>query len=164
MAAVVATFFIVKRPDLSHIEKLIESLLANEAMELVDMRYLQAGGRWILRCYVDKRGGITLDDCERLSDNIGAVLDADDAMTRSYTLEVSSPGVDRVLKKAKDFERFSGHPVKIRLKAPLAGRRCFTGCLHGYQDGKVILESGSSAVRLELAAIEEARLDPEIKI
>ena len=124
----------------------------------------QAGGRWILRFYLDKHGGISLNDCERLSSRIGAMLDTLDVMKGSYSLEVSSPGVDRVLKKDKDFQRFTGHRVKIRLKTPLSGQRRFQGYLRGLDEGKVILASGVETIRLERAAIAEARLDPDIKV
>jgi len=148
--------------DLKRIEKTVEELLAQEAVELVDMRYLQEHGRWVLRFYLDKHGGITLEDCERLSGSIGAVLDADEAMTHAYSLEVSSPGVDRIIKKPRDFERFSGHPVKVRLKDPLEGRRKFTGYLKGLDAGEVVLESGSGSIRFPIEAVQEARLDPKI--
>lgn len=149
-------------PDLKAIEEAVESLLGQEAAELVDLRYLQEGGRWILRVYADKHGGVTLGDCERYSEKIGALLDAMDAMERSYTLEVSSPGVDRILKKEKDFSRFAGHRVKLRLKGPLEGRRRFHGVLRGLEEGQVVLESDGHVFRLAPEAIEEARLDPEI--
>ncbi|MFH1725344.1 MAG: ribosome maturation factor RimP [Elusimicrobiota bacterium] len=151
-----------KPVDLARIERIIDDVLSQEAMELVDLRYLQAGGRWVLRVFIDKHGGITLGDCERLSDRIGSVLDAVDEIPHSYSLEVSSPGLDRVLKKKTDFERFSGHRVKIRLKSPMEGRRRFNGYLRGLDEGKVVLESSPANVHLDLDAIEEARLDPEV--
>jgi ribosome maturation factor RimP len=151
-------------PDLQLIEETIENALAQDAFELVDMKYLQEGGRWVLRFYVDKHGGITLDDCERISEKIGSILDATDAMTHAYHLEVSSPGVDRIIKKERDFERFSGHRVKVRLKKAVDGRRRYQGYLRGLEAEAVVLESGDSTVRLPLAAIEETRLDPELKV
>ncbi|HBL18345.1 MAG: hypothetical protein A2X36_15390 [Elusimicrobia bacterium GWA2_69_24] len=151
--------------DLNIIEKSVGDMLALEGVELVDLRFLQEHGRWVLRFFLDKHAGITIDDCERLSDRIGSFLDAEDAIPHAYCLEVSSPGLDRVLKKAKDFERFAGHPVKVRLKAsPEGGRRRFTGYLKGLEDGKVVVENGPDSVRLELAAIEEARLNPDVKV
>ena len=151
-------------PDLEQIEKAVSGLLAQEAVELVDLRYLQEGGRWVLRFYLDKHGGITLDDCEKLSSRIGALLDTVDVLMHPYSLEVSSPGLDRRLKRERDFQRFSGHRVKIRLKEPLEGRRRFHGYLKGFEAGKVLLENAGTTVAFEFAAIEEARLDPEIKV
>ncbi len=151
-------------PDLQTIEKTIENALIQDAYELVDMIYVQEGGRWILRFFVDKHGGINLDDCQRVSEKIGSILDAGEMMTHEYHLEVSSPGIDRVLKKVKDFERFSGHRVKVRLKKAKEGRRKFQGFLRGVEGDALVIESGDSTIRLSLAMIEEARLDPEIKV
>lgn len=150
--------------DIKSIEGAVESLLAQEAVELVDLRTKQSHGRWTLAFYVDKHGGITLSDCERLSGRIGALLDAMDAVEHAYTLEVSSPGVDRVLKKESDFRRFAGHRVKVRLKSPLDGRSRFQGYLKGIERDTVVLESGADTLRVELASIKEARLDPDIKV
>lgn len=149
-------------PDLRQIEKDLEALLATDAMELVDMHYRNEGGRWVLRLFIDKAGGVTLDDCQAVSDKVGAFLDAADVMTHHYTLEVSSPGVDRVLKKDKDFERFTGHRVALRLRAPLEGRRRYQGFLKGLEGQTLVLENDGAVVRLERAGVEEARLDPEI--
>jgi len=146
------------------IEETVENALAQDAYELVDMKYLQEGGRWILRFFVDKHGGVTLDDCQRISEKVGSILDATDMMTHSYCLEVSSPGVDRILKKAKDFKRFSGQRVKVRLKTAVDGRRRFQGYLQGMENDGLLLENGGSTIRLPLAAVEEARLDPELEV
>ncbi|MDE2290485.1 MAG: ribosome maturation factor RimP [Elusimicrobia bacterium] len=150
--------------DLNRIEKELEGVLALEAAELVDVRYVNEGGRWVLRLFIDRPGGVTIDDCERVSGRVGAFLDASDMMTHAYTLEVSSPGLDRVLKKDKDFERFTGHRVRVALRAPLDGRRRFSGFLRGVEGGQVVLENEGAFVRLDRAGIEEARLDPEIEI
>jgi len=151
-------------PDLRLIEETVENALAQDAYELVDMKYLEEGGRWILRFFVDKHGGVTLDDCQRISEKVGSILDATDMMTHSYCLEVSSPGVDRILKKAKDFKRFSGQRVKVRLKTAVDGRRRFQGYLQGMENDGLLLENGGSTIRLPLAAVEEARLDPELEV
>lgn len=155
--------------DLTAIESAVGELLATEAAELVDLRYLQEGGRWVLRCYVDKHGGVTLDDCEYLSGRIGALLDTLDAVPHSYVLEVSSPGLDRVLKKERDFLRFAGHRVRVRLREPRDGQRRFRGRLAGVEAGSVLLEAAPPSpeeparlLRVELDRIEEARLDPEV--
>ncbi|MEE8425583.1 MAG: ribosome maturation factor RimP, partial [Elusimicrobiota bacterium] len=92
------------------------------------------------------------------------VLDALDAVHYAYSLEVSSPGLDRVLKKENDFKRFAGHKVKLRLRAPLEGRRRFSGYLRGFEEGRVVLENGGKSLRFELDGIEEVRLDPDVRI
>lgn len=151
--------------DLLQIEKTVEPLLAQEAVELVDLRYLREGGRWILRFYIDKSGGVSLDDCEYISNRVGSLLDLrEDLLPGAYTLEVSSPGVDRILKKAGDFERFAGHRAKLRLKVPRDGQRHFRGFLKGWEGVEVLLEHGETVLRIPLDEIDEARLDPEIEI
>lgn len=147
--------------DLRQIEKDLEALLAADAMELVDLQYRNERG-WVLRLFVDKAGGVTLDDCQAASDKVGAFLDAANVMNHGYTLEVSSPGVDRVIKKDKDFLRFVGHRVAVRLRAPVEGRRRYQGFLKGLEEGRIVLENEGALVRLERAGVEEARLDPEI--
>jgi ribosome maturation factor RimP len=148
--------------DLRQLETDLEALLAQEAVELVDLQYRNEGGRWVLRLFIDKAAGITIDDCGAASDKVGAFLDAADVMNHGYTLEVSSPGLDRVIKKDKDFLRFVGHRVAVRLRAPVEGRRRYQGFLKGLEDGRIVLENEGALVRLERAGVEEARLDPEI--
>ncbi len=125
----------------------------------VDQKYTAEEFR---RDYRECSKGGTLDDCQAVSDKAGAFLDAANVMTHHYTLEVSSPGVDRVLKKDKDFERFLGHRVALRLRAPLEGRRRYQGFLKGLEGQTLVLENDGALVRLERAGVEEARLDPEI--
>src|SRR5437016_1113302 len=107
--------------QLSAIEQAVTPLLDQEKAELVDLKFVQEGHRWVLKLFLDKPGGITLDDCAYFSDRIGSVLDESNAIGKSYVLEVSSPGIDRVVKKEKDFKRFAGQPVKVRLKLPQNG-------------------------------------------
>lgn len=151
-------------PNLAKLEKDLETLLAQDGTELVDLRYLNEGGRWVLRLYIDKPGGVMLDDCEAVSHRVGAFLDAEASMTHSYALEVSSPGIDRVLKKDKDFERFKGQRVSVRLRIPVDGRRRLAGVLKGLEAGQLVVESEGALVRFDRAAVDEARLDPEIKV
>lgn len=141
------------------LETLLTPLLEQESAELVDLRFAKEGPRWVLRVYADKPGGITLDDCALLSERIGSLIDSEKAIERSYVLEVSSPGLDRVIKKEKDFQRFAGKQVKVRLKAPEAGQRNFHGVLTGFENGKVVVEEGPKRHEWPLSAIDEARLD-----
>src|ERR1041385_5488025 len=100
------------------LEGLLAPLVEQESAELVDLRFAKEGPKWVLRVYLDKPGGITLDDCAYFSDRIGSLLDSQNAIERSYVLEVSSPGLDRVVKKPEDYRRFAGKAVKVRLRAP----------------------------------------------
>ncbi len=150
--------------DAARIENVVEPLLAQEAAELVDIEWLHENGRQVLRFYLDKKGGITLDDCEHLSSRIGALLDEADFISGAYVLEVSSPGLDRVLKKEKDFVRFAGKTVQVRLKAPQEGRRNFKGVLRGFVDGKVVVECEGALLEFPLGRIDETRLDDRAEV
>lgn len=141
------------------IETLLTPLVEQESAEIVDLRYAKEGPRWVLRVYLDKEGGITLDDCAHFSERIGSFLDSSKAIERSYVLEVSSPGLDRVLRKERDFQRFAGKKVKVRLKAPENGQRNFYGTLVGFENGKVVTEASGERSEFLLSAIDEARLD-----
>jgi ribosome maturation factor RimP len=143
----------------TQIEGLVETLLAQESAELVDLRYAKEGPKWVLRVFIDKPGGVTLDDCAYFSDRIGSLLDAEKAIDRSYVLEVSSPGLDRVVKKPQDFQRFAGKAVKIRLKVPENGQRNFHVKLVGFENDKVVVDDGGTRREFALAVIDEARLD-----
>ncbi|HAM35932.1 MAG TPA: ribosome maturation factor RimP [Elusimicrobia bacterium] len=145
--------------DAGRIEELVAPLLTQEAAELVDLEFFRESGRQILRFYLDKEGGITLDDCEHLSNRIGALLDEADAVQGSYVLEVSSPGLDRIIKKEKDFIRFAGKAVQVRLKVAENGRRNFKGLLRGWREGKVLLQCEGKDFEFPLDLVDEARLD-----
>lgn len=146
------------------LEQLLTPLVEQESAEIVDLRYAKEGPKWVLRVYLDKEGGITLDDCAHFSDRIGSFLDAEKAIERSYVLEVSSPGLDRVLRKERDFQRFAGRKVKVRLKAPENGQRVFYGTLVGFENGKVVTEAAGQRSEFPLPSIEEARLDYHAEI
>lgn len=148
--------------ETSAIEAAVSPVLEQEAVEMVDLQYLREGGRWVLRFFLDKEGGITLADCEYLSDRIGALLDQGNLIEHAYALEISSPGLDRVIKKEKDFRRFAGRRVRVRLRNPLEGRRKFLGRLLGFEQGRVLLECEGKPLHFPSDAVEEARLEPEV--
>ncbi len=129
--------------------------------ELVGIEYFPSGNRYTLRLYIDKEGGITVDDCESVSRQVSSVLDVEDPIKGHFTLEVSSPGLDRPLFTAEHFIRFNGNRVKLRTIAPLDGRRNFQGVLRGLQDGQVRLEVDGEQILLPLEDIEKARIVPE---
>ena len=120
------------------VEELTLSIIEKHNFELVDVEYVKEGGDYFLRVYIDKEGGITLDDCQVVSTNLSAVLDEKDPIKDNYYLEVSSPGLDRPLKKEKDFERYKGRDVEIKLYKPFEGQKQFEGELLGLFDGDVI--------------------------
>lgn len=145
--------------QIEKLEALIAPLLEQEAAELVDLKFAKEGPKWVLRLFVDKEGGVTLDDCAYFSDRVGSLIDASGAVDRAYVLEVSSPGLDRVLKKEKDFQRFEGKAVRLRLRVPDQGQRNFKGVLRGFADGKVRVECDGQLKEFARGLIEEARLD-----
>jgi ribosome maturation factor RimP len=111
-----------------------------------------------LRIYIDAEQGIAIEDCERVSHQVSGVLDVEEPITSAYTLEVSSPGFDRPLFKAKDFERFAGNGVKITLKIPVDGRRNFTGLIQGMADDNILIEVDGEVYELPINKLSKARL------
>ena len=114
------------------VESLMEEILTGSDFELVDVEYVKERD-WYLRIFVDKAGGIDLDDCKVLSEKLGELLDKENVIDGAYILEMSSPGLDRVLKKDKDFVREAGKKVDVTLYAPIDGKKNFTGVLE-YRD------------------------------
>jgi ribosome maturation factor RimP len=137
---------------------LIEPILDEMEIELVDVEYLSEGGRWVLRIYVDREGGITLDDCARVSREIEDLIEVKDFFRQPYVLEVSSPGLNRRLKKEKDFARAVGKNVAIRLAAPLDGRRNFKGNLESFVDGVLCVAVNNDRFFLPYGGVENANL------
>ena len=129
----------------SKVEAWLLPLLEKNQFELVDVEYVREAGIWYLRAYIDKEGGITVDDCEVVSRELGDWLDQKDFIEDSYILEVSSPGLGRPLKKEKDFARSLGKDVEVRLYRPINKQKEFTGTLTSYDADSVTLtmEDGS---------------------
>jgi ribosome maturation factor RimP len=145
--------------EAKEIETLIEPLIEQEGGEIVDLQWRREGHQWVLRLFIDKQNGITLDDCAYFSDRVGAFLDEKNAIEQSYVLEISSPGLDRVIKKDKDFERFTGKAVKVKIKIAENGQRKFSGILKGLQDGKAAVQVGETLKAFDRKNIDEVRLD-----
>jgi ribosome maturation factor RimP len=141
------------------LEKVMEPAVTGLGYELVDVQ-ASNGGR-MLRLFIDKPGGITLEDCATVSRHLTRVLAVEGIDYER--LEVSSPGLDRPLRKGADFARFAGHKAEVRMRTPDAtGRRRFVGVLRGTEAGRVEMELDGHTVALELAGIERARLVPEL--
>ena len=141
-------------------EKLLEPIMEENHFELVDVEYVKEAGNWYLRAYIDKEGGITVDDCEVVSRRLGDWLDEKDFIEDSYILEVSSPGLGRPLKKDKDFDRSIGKDVDIKLYKPMNKQKDYTGTLKAYDKDTVTVtvEDGTELVlnRPEIALIRLA--------
>ena len=144
-------------------EDILDAALAADGIELVDVQYVRERN-WILRLFIDKEGGVDLSDCQRVSEKAGAILDEKDLIPSNYLLEVSSPGVDRVIKKDKDFRRFAGEKVDVKLFAPLTeGKKetkSFTAVLGGLaESGEVLLTpEGMAEVSVSKDKISQMRL------
>ena len=113
------------------VEAIVQEIVQDSNLEVVDVEYLKERD-WYLRVYLDKEGGIEIDDCQRVSETLEQILDEKDLLTEAYILEVSSPGLDRVLKKARDFEREQGKAVDVTFYAPVDGKKRWVGTLTGY--------------------------------
>jgi ribosome maturation factor RimP len=137
---------------------LIEPLLQRLGFELVELEYGGGRSHATLRVFVDGAAGVTLDDCARVSREISALLDAEDPIACPYTLEVSSPGFDRVLRTRAHFDRFRGARVFVELKEPRAGRRRYTGTLLSVDEGGIALEVDAQQVAMTFGEIGKARL------
>jgi len=137
---------------------LAESLCDDLGLELVHLEYLRDRGGRIMRLYIDKPGGVTLEDCAQVSRELSDVLDVRLPELGAYHLEVSSPGPNRPLSRAEDFERFRGRRAKIRTRTPIDGRKNFSGTLDGLADGAVRLNLGRATIAIALDAISKAYL------
>jgi len=144
---------------LQEISQVIEPILQSQGLELVDLEYQRESRGWVLRIYLDREGGVTLDDCTAVSHEVGAVLEVKDLIPNAYILEVSSPGLTRPLKKPEDFNKFRNQLVKIKLFEPLDGRKNFKGTLLGLEEDKVRVEVDQQVFELPLTHIAKANLE-----
>jgi len=128
------------------VEEILNPYIANSGIELVDIEFVKEGQHRYLRIYIDKDGGVTLDDCQEVSEYLSEKLDELDPIKESYFLEVSSPGVERVLKRDKDFEKFAGNLVEVKLFHPLDGNKILDGKLIGLKDNMIVIDRGTKGL------------------
>jgi ribosome maturation factor RimP len=143
---------------IEEVSRLAEPILDEMGFEMVDVEYLSERGRWVLRIYADKEGGLTVDDCARISREIGDLFDVKDIVAHEYVLEVSSPGLNRVLKKEKDFFWALGKKIKVKMAHPVGDRKNFTGRLRRFQGGMLDLDVQNDQVSLPLGDVEKANV------
>ena len=150
------------RQDPLQLDKMLEPGIGSMGYELVGVEY-QTGGKsgGLLRVYIDNEQGISAEDCRKVSYLVSGVLDVEDPIPGHYTLEVSSPGLDRPLFKLEDFERFAGQLAKLRMSSPVDGQRKFKGRLMGIKDGEIVIVQDGEEIRLPFEQVERARLVPE---
>ena len=144
---------------LQEVRQVVEPILESQGFELVDLEYQRESHGWVLRIYLDREGGVSLDDCAGISHEVGAVLEVKDLIPSAYILEVSSPGLTRPLKKPEDFNKFRNQMVKIKLYEPLDGRKNFKGTLLGLEGDRVRVEVEQRVYELPLQRIAKANLE-----
>jgi len=143
------------------VREIASRVAEGSGLELVFVEIGRMGGRRILKLTIDREGGVNLDDCADFSRRVGAYLEAEDPIPGAYSLEVSSPGLDRRLVKPSDYTRFAGQSAKVKLGTPFEGQRNFTGRLAGLEGREILLEvEGGRTVRLPFDSVEMARLIP----
>jgi ribosome maturation factor RimP len=144
------------------LSELLAPVVAGLGYQLWEVEYTPRSGGGLLRLYIDSPDGISLDDCERVSRGVSDTLDAADPIPSHYTLEVSSPGLDRVLRTREHFERFAGERVRLEMMQPIEGRKRFSGRLLGVGESDITLELESGSISLPIDDIHRARLAPEL--
>ena len=159
-------FFVygVNKPPVASKERQLSDMLKPtiEALgfELWGLEYLSQGRHSLLRIYIESEAGITVDDCAAVSAQVGSVLDVEDPISGDYTLEVSSPGVDRLLFRLEQFPEYAGELVELRLRSAFEGRRKFKGLLQGIEGEDVVIRVDDHEYLLPHSAIEKARVQP----
>ena len=138
--------------------ELAKPVVEEEGCSLWDVEYLREAGTWYLRIYIDKEGGVSIDDCERISRRLDPILDEADPIPESYVFEVGSAGADRELKRPSDFEQFMGAEIEVKLYKPLNGSKSFVGKLIGYEEGTVVLDWRGKELSFAPAQIAQVRL------
>jgi ribosome maturation factor RimP len=144
------------------IQKLLAPILEAMGLSLWDLDLQKQGPAWLLRIYIDRETGVTLNDCEAVSRDLSAILDVEDSIPHAFTLEVSSPGLDRTLSKPEHFVRFVGSMVRIKTYQPVNGEKVFRGALLGMSEGVVKVElAEEKALEIPLVNIAKASLEVE---
>ena len=145
------------------IARLLEPAIERLGYELIDLEAKLGGKGGLVRLYIDKPEGIDLEDCEKVSLAVSALLDVEDPIPGNYNLEVSSPGLDRKLTKIEHFQRFAGETVKVQMRFPIAGRRRFRGTLVSSDEENIVVEVDGESHSLPLKTIDTARLVPVVE-
>ncbi|WP_018211050.1 ribosome maturation factor RimP [Desulfitobacterium hafniense] len=143
---------------IEQVEAIIAPVITEQGLELVDVEYVKEGAHWYLRIYIDKEGGVDIDDCTNVSHLVSEVLDKNDPIAQAYMLEVSSPGLERPLKKDEDFERFAGKLVRVLTTEAYQGYKEFTGYLVGLVEDDIVLEYEKERMAIPRAIVDKANL------
>jgi len=149
----------VLRGIVDRVREIADPILLSEGMELVDVEYRRESRGWVLRLYLDKEGGITLDDCTRISQEVGRTLDVEDFIEAPYLLEVSSPGLTRRLKTEQDFMKYRNHLITVKTVDPVENRRRFRGRLLGISGNQIEMESDGGVLQIPISKVAKANLE-----
>jgi ribosome maturation factor RimP len=159
-----------QEPIAEQVRRLLEPILSRDGFELVEVEWLRIAGRWTLRVFIDKPGGVQIDDCQVVSRTVEPILDVEDFIEPTYDLEVSSPGLDRPLRKPEHFARYAGQRVHVKTYGPVAGtapespaRKSWTGVLKGFSDGAVEVDVDGVLHRVPHDQIAKANLEYDIE-
>jgi ribosome maturation factor RimP len=144
------------------VSAIAKPIVEEEGCSLWDVEYVREAGSWYLRIYIDKVGGVDIDDCERISRRLDPVLDEADPIPDSYVFEVGSAGIERELKRPGDFEAFLGSDVEVRLYQPVNGQKSFVGTLVGYDNGTTTIEIGGKTLSFNKTQTAQVRLHATI--
>lgn len=151
-----------KRPIVNEVQAIVEPIIDNLGLELVEVQYAKEGPNWVLRLTIDGPNGIGHDECLAVNRAVNQPLDEADPIPGAYSLEVSSPGLDRPLRKPADFVRFAGNEVRVSTYGPIDGRKNWRGMLQGLEDDEVVLTVDGEEVRLPFDKVSRTRLVPDI--
>ena len=139
-----------------------KDIVEEEGCSLWDVEYVREAGQWYLRIFIDKAGGVGIDDCERISRRLDPLLDEADPIPDSYVFEVGSAGAERELKRPSDFEAFMGSDVEVRLYKPYEGSKVYVGVLEGFSDGDVTIRTGNNSVCFQKEQVALVKLHVSI--
>jgi ribosome maturation factor RimP len=159
-----------QEPIVDRVRRAVEPVLARDGYEVVEVEWVRGGGRFTLRIFIDKAGGVNVDDCQVASRTIEPILDVEDFIEPAYDLEVSSPGLDRPLRKPEHFARYAGQRVQVKAYGPVPGtaagsppRKSWTGRLEGFADGAVLVDVDGVLHRIPHDQIAKAHLEYDVE-
>jgi ribosome maturation factor RimP len=149
------------RRDQTHLWELFEPVVSGMGYELIEIEHFPNPKHGVLRLYIDKEGGVNVEDCSSVSRQISALIDVEDPVSGQFNLEISSPGLDRPLRRVKDFQRFTGSLVKIKTVVPMDGQRNFKGRLLKADEEVLVIETDTEEISMPMSAVDKARVVPE---
>ena len=152
----------MEKEIVDRVRSIAKPILSDEGMELVDIEYRRESNGWVLRLYMDKTGGVTLDDCTRISQEVGRSLDVEDFISTPYVLEVSSPGLNRSLKRIEDFMKYRNQIIKVKTFDPIENRRHFKGKLLDVSENRIEIGMEGMVFQIPLSNVSKANLEMDL--